>query len=201
MYKNFIFDMGNVLVDFSPDYILSRYTLKPELIEYLKAVIFGGDAWKKLDNGDISFEASCQLTKDAIPVEYHEICDSLYATWHHHKLPRLDMLEIVKRLKGKGYGIYLCSNAASLFHTYKDRYEVFQYFDDLVISADIKISKPDARIYDYVLSKNNLDPSTCLFIDDIAENIKGAKDAGIAGYHYNGNCAMFESYLMWLEIL
>ncbi len=201
MYKNFIFDMGNVLMDFSPDYILSRYTQNPEEIEILKYAIFGNEIWKSLDNGDVSFETASIDVMDSLPDSLHEVAKDIMSTWQTHKVERMDMLEIVKKLKERGYGIYLCSNAASLFHTYKDKYEVFQYFDDLTISADIGISKPDLGIYRYVLEKNKLDPSSCLFIDDLNENIKAAKQCGISGYQYNGNCGLFNEFLVALEII
>lgn len=201
MYKNFIFDMGNVLMDFSPDYILSRYTRDPEQIEILKYAIFGNEIWKSLDNGDVSFaDASLDVIAN-IPKSLHGTAEEVMSTWQNHKIPRLDMLEIVKKLKAKGYGIYLCSNAASLFHTYKDKYEVFEYFDDLTISADIGISKPQLGIYKHVLDKNELDPRSCLFIDDLNENIRAAKQCGIAGYQYNGNSKLFEEFLIALDII
>lgn len=201
MYTNFIFDMGNVLMDFSPDYILSRFTTDPVEIEALKEIIFKSSYWKNLDNGDISFKDALAEVIQLTPAEYHQTCETFFNEWHLHKVPRLDMLEIIKNLKAKGYGIYLCSNAASRFHTYKDKYEVFEYFDDLLISADIRISKPDPRIYEHLLKSNHLDPKTCLFIDDLSVNIDSAKTCGIAGYHYNGNATLFRSFLEILSIL
>ena len=201
MYKNFIFDMGNVLMDFNPDYILSRYTSNPQDIELLKEVIFGGELWGSLDNGDVSFAEVSQKILSLIPERLHPVSEDFFATWQNHKVPRADMLEIIKELKAKGYGIYLCSNAASLFHTYKDKYEVFDYFDHLTISADIHISKPDLRIYEYVLKENHLDSHSCLFVDDLGANIKAAKQCGIAGYQYNGNAAMFREFLTTIKVL
>lgn len=201
MYTNFIFDMGNVLMDFSPDYILSRYTDNPLDIESLKETIFGGSLWSQLDNGDRFFADVCEEILEQVPTRLHAVCRDFFATWQNHKVPRTDMLEIIKDLKAKGYGIYLCSNAASLFHTYKDKYEVFSYFDHLTISADIGISKPDLGIYEYVLKENNLDAKTCLFVDDLGPNIKAAKACGIAGYLYNGNAALFRTFLKTIKVL
>ena len=201
MYTNFIFDMGNVLMDFSPDYILSRFSDDVVVIELLKKAIFKGDWWWRLDNGDVSFEEALVGVSNDVPEVYHEVLGRFFESWHLHKVPRLDMLEIVRDLKGRGYGIFLCSNAAARFHSYKDTYEVFSYFDDLVISADIGVSKPDPRIYQVVLDRNNLSASSCLFIDDLAVNIAGGEAVGIAGYQYNGNAALLRSFLETLKIL
>lgn len=200
MYRNFIFDMGNVLMDFSPDYILSRYTSDVTQIERFKRILFGS-VWQQLDNGDISFEEAKNALIKKVQPEEATLLSTIIDTWHLHKVPRQDMLEIVKELKGQGYGIYLCSNAAKRFYEYMNNYEVFDYFNDIVISADIQISKPDLGIYMHVLTKNNLNPEECLFIDDINANIEGARKCGIAGYHYNGNAALFREFLVAIGII
>ncbi|QIK70503.1 HAD family phosphatase [Erysipelothrix sp. HDW6C] len=201
MIQNFIFDMGNVLMDFSPDYMLSQYTDDMKVIKALKDLIFGNTLWSQLDNGDVSFdEAKDGLLKSA-PVEYHTLIRDILNTWHLHKVPRLDMLELIKELKEKGYGIYLCSNAADRFHSYKDTYEVFQYFDGLLISADIHISKPDIRIYEYLLDSNKLIAEECLFVDDLGANTKAAESVGMYAYQYNGNLTLFRHYLKNVHLI
>ena len=51
MYKNILFDMGNVIMDFSPDYILSMYTRDVKLINFLKYKIIYTKAWAQSDRG------------------------------------------------------------------------------------------------------------------------------------------------------
>ena len=201
MIKNFVFDMGNVLMDFSPDYILSRYTDDLDTIKELKRVIFTSPLWGMLDNGDISFEEASEKISKESPDHLRDMVEDIFSTWQNHKVPRLDMLELVKELKSKGYGVYLCSNAAARFYTYKDKYEVFNYFDDLVISADINISKPDVRIYEYLLEKNELNAEECLFVDDIMANVMASQKVGMFGYHYNGNVALFREFLKTVRLI
>lgn len=188
-------------MDFSPDYILSCYTKEIQDIEYLKEMIFYSGLWASIDNGDSSFHTAKDLILDTSPERLHSVITEFFSTWYTHKIERKDMREIIVELKEKGYGIYLCSNAASLFHQYKDTYEVFDYFDNITISADVNISKPESGIYEIVLNANSLDASECLFIDDVAENIRGAMKCGIAGYHYNGNAKMFYDYLSNIKVL
>ncbi len=201
MYTNFIFDMGNVLMDFSPDYIISQFTSDVGEIELIKKVVFGGKDWGMLDQGLISFEEVCELTKEKLPESMHAMIQKFFEEWHLHKVANDEMTKLVKELKSKGYGIYLCSNAAARFHSYMDDYEVFQYFDDITISADLKISKPSPEIYEHILNKHNLDPKSCLFIDDLQTNIKGANHVGIAGYHFNGNTKLLRQYLINIGVL
>jgi putative hydrolase of the HAD superfamily len=58
-------------------------------------------------------------------------------------------------------------------------YYFFRYFDGGIISADIKISKPDIRIYKYFFSKYALKPDECLYIDDVEENVLAAASTGM----------------------
>ena len=58
---------------------------------------------------------------------------------------------------------------------------VFEQFDDLVISGDIKLIKPDPAIFQHVLDKHKLEASKCLYFDDAPENIDAAVEMGIKG--------------------
>lgn len=187
--------MGNVLMDFNPDYMLSVFLEDIDEIQYFKQIIFYSDIWKKLDHGSLSFDQAYTQLQEIVPLEKRNKLKTILDRWPETKYPRKDMEQIIKRLKENGYNIYLCSNCNSLFHTYKDKYSVFKHFDGFVISGDILMSKPEIEIYLYLLKQFNLDPKTCLFVDDIKENILGANKVGIDGYHYNGNGKMFESYL------
>lgn len=111
------------------------------------------------------------------------------------------MVSLVSNLHDKGYGIYLRSNAASRFHTYKENYEVFKYFNHFTIFADLKVSKRNPTFYQNVLGNHELNPASCFFIDDLEVNIKGAKILGIAGYHYNDNILVFRKHLKNINVL
>ena len=60
---------------------------------------------------------------------------------------------------------------------------IYDFFDKVYFSNEIGMRKPDAEIYSYVLEENILDPSKTLFIDDMEENINGAKSLGIKTVH------------------
>lgn len=56
---------------------------------------------------------------------------------------------------------------------------LFNYFDDIILSSKIGISKPDPRIFNYLLNKHRLNPQSSVFIDDQMDNLNAAKQAGI----------------------
>ncbi|MFV0381098.1 MAG: HAD family hydrolase [Breznakia sp.] len=201
MYKNIIFDMGNVLIDYVPEYILSNFTTDAKTIDVLATLIFHDETWSLLDKGELTWEEAKAITFSRIPKELHALSKEVYDYWFDYKEENKEMLMLIKKLKEQGYKLFVCSNAASNIHEYKDRFEVFKYFDDIVFSADIKIAKPDNKIFHYLLHKNHLEPAQCLFVDDLLINIKAAKRCGIAGYHYNGNVNLFTKYLQAIDVL
>lgn len=200
-YKNILFDMGNVLIDFSPNSITAAFTKDIEAINRLTTEIFFRQEWLDLDQGIIDEQSAYESIIQRLPVQDHVICREILERWHITKTDRIDMLEVVKELKEKGYRLFLCSNASLRFHVYKDSIESFQYFDDLLISADIKVSKPNPEFFNHLLKKHSLDPKECFFIDDLPHNILGANKLGIDGYLFNGNTQLLKTYLKHIGIL
>lgn len=199
-YKHFIFDMGNVLVDFNPKYILSVYFKELSQINYYYHHFFKSGIWRKLDNGDIEFNDLIQKIQDSNSADKKQLVYFL-RTWHHHLWERKEMTKIIKQLSEAGYSIHLCSNAPNTFYDYANEYSVFQYFESITISANHKVSKPNPALYKIVLKENNLVAKDCLFIDDLIQNIRAAEELGIDGYHYNGNELMFKKFLVNLNII
>jgi len=54
--------------------------------------------------------------------------------------------------------------------------------DGFVLSCDIKVIKPDRKMFEEILSKYELDPANCVFLDDLADNTKMAESLGIKAY-------------------
>ena len=201
MYKNILFDMGNVIMDFSPDYILSMYTKDVKLINFLKYKIVYTKAWGKSDKGELTEEGIYEEIIKDLDNKYHALAKDVIYTWYKHKTENSEMYELIKDLKNKGYKLFLCSNAAESFHKYEDSIEAFKLLDAKIVSADIKAVKPHREFFDYVLKTYNLKAEECFFIDDLAENVKGAYECGIDGYQYNGNVGLLRKFLEQVDMI
>lgn len=103
---------------------------------------------------------------------------------------------MLKRLNNNNYQIYLLSNCNKQFDEYFQRVEAFKYFDGFYISAKHLLVKPDIKIYQDFLNEFHLKAEESVFIDDVKANIDGAKQAGIAGYCYDGDVCKLEKYLI-----
>lgn len=201
MYKNILFDMGNVIMDFSPDYILSMYTKDVKLINFLKYKILYTKAWAKSDKGELSEEGVYQNVIKNLDSKYHSVTKDIIYSWYKYKTESNEIYELMKDLKAKEYKLFLCSNAAESFHKYEEDIKAFSLLDAKIVSADIKIVKPDREFFEYVLNTYELKPEECFFIDDLSQNIMAAYECGIDGYQYNGNAILLRKFMENVGIL
>ena len=102
-----------------------------------------------------------------------------------HIVPVEGMLELLQALKAKGYRLYLLSNAATRQPIYWARAEASKLMDGVLISAEVKLLKPDPQIYRTFLHKFALRPEECVFIDDTPINVEGALYENMAGIVFN----------------
>ena len=67
--------------------------------------------------------------------------------------------------------------------------------DDIIISAEINIIKPNSNFYNYLLDKYKIEASELLFLDDNIENIDGADKLGINTIKVDKNTNIYEEIL------
>lgn len=196
MIKNIVLDMGNVLLDYNPDVCLNLFVNGEEERRLIKHELFEGPEWIQGDLGYIADEERFAGVSLRVPERLHKELKQCVEKWDVCMLPLLGAKEFCEYARKKGYRLYVLSNASNAFYRYFPRFAPLDYFDGIVVSCDIHIIKPDIRIYQYLLEKYNLCPEECLFIDDRADNVEGAKKAGMHGAVFQGD---FEEMKALLE--
>ena len=79
-------------------------------------------------------------------------------------------------LRGAGNALYALSNwSAEKFALVRNKYEFFSWFDEIVISGEVGLTKPDRRIFEALIARIGRTASECLFVDDAERNIAAAK--------------------------
>jgi len=105
------------------------------------------------------------------------------------------ILDFIDNHKNK-YKIGMISNVG---HGFIERMFVGRpasdYFDDIVLSSDVGLVKPDERIYKLSADRLGVDASECVFIDDLEKNVTGAIDAGMSAIKYES----FEQFIKEIE--
>jgi putative hydrolase of the HAD superfamily len=90
----------------------------------------------------------------------------------------LDLINFLRSLHPK-YRTGLLSNAWSDMREYLVGQKIDDAFDQLIISAEVGIMKPDLRIYRLALEKLGVAPAEAIFVDDSIVNIEGARAVGM----------------------
>ena len=183
--KNIVFDMGNVLVRFDPELFMDRYSLTGEDRRLIRNEVFRSVEWTMLDRGVIDEEIAEQRILPRLPERLHDAARGLIEKWDDPIVPVEGMLELLQALKAKGYRLYLLSNAATRQPIYWARAEASKLMDGALISAEVKLLKPDPQIYRTFLRKFALRPEECVFIDDTPINVEGALYENMAGIVFN----------------
>ena len=182
MIKNIVFDMGQVLMYFSPDVYISRLGYTGADAALLKREVFQSADWVATDHGTMTPEEAAASMCRRLPERLHEAAEKLTCRWWTGALlPVPHMAELVRELHGLGLGIYLLSNASSALHEYFGRIPGSECFMGRLVSADVKLMKPFPEIYELLYARFGLKPVECWFVDDSAANVESAAVTGMRG--------------------
>ena len=199
MYKNIIFDFGNVLAEFHPEKLTRACVSDEQSIKPIIDVVFDRIYWDRLDEGIITDDEVKKEMSERLPASLHEYAFSVYDNWVKNLIPIKGMSELVKDLKVAGKNIYLISNISigftKSYHSVPWITELFANFDGLIFSGLLHLTKPGKEIFEHLLTNYCLDKTECIFIDDSKINIKGAKTAGISGYLFDGDSKKLRDFL------
>jgi len=105
-----------------------------------------------------------------------------------------EMEEIIERLHKAGFTVNLMSNTYDIHAKSNELKGFYKKFDNIFLSNEIGLLKPDLEKYRYVLKKLDAKPRKCVFIDDKIRNLGPARQLGIS-------VIKFESLNKFKEIL
>lgn len=201
MIRHIVFDMGQVLVQFSAGLFSERLRLSAEDAELIRREVLTTVEWVRMDRGTISDGDALARMCARLPQRLHDTAAYLVRRWNDPIVPVPGMADVARDLKAAGYDLYLLSNAATRQHTYWHDIPGSEYFSGTFISADYHLLKPEDAIYQAFFKKFGLKPEECLFIDDSAPNIEASENAGMAGIVFHGDAARLRRQLAERGIL
>lgn len=178
-----IFDLGNVLLTLHWERMFAHFTRRTgksqaELERYHATAPWG----RQLATGEISqweyYEAvSAEL---GFAGSYEEFA----AAWSDMFSPNEPLLALAHRLKGK-LPRYVLSNTNAIHMRFIfERFPCVHGFDGYILSHEIGAEKPDRRIYDWAVRRYRLEPARTAFVDDLIENVEGARAVGLQAVHH-----------------
>ena len=202
-YKNILFDMGNILVTYNPEWVIRHYAEDEELIREIKNIVFNSQEWFLLDAGLIEEEKAERNWMERLSSDKaRELAHLSFQNWHLYNMKVIPgTAEMIRALKENGKEIYLLSNASMrLLSIYKEVIPAVECFSGIFYSAAHKCVKPQDIIYERFLKEYSLNPADCFFIDDLEENISAAKAVGISGAVMKSRTAKETAEILGLNI-
>ena len=195
----FIFDIGNVLLDYSPIKMVKRVVGEAEYAQYLADTLFARYYWERLDLDEITIEDEKKDLKNVVPPYLYETACHVLDKWLE-EITQIDgILDVLTYLKDKGYKLYYLSNICSQFLNEGPKHghiaELLNKFDGGVISGPLHIVKPNPDIYHTLFEQYCINPKDAFYIDDNEKNIEAGKALGLNIYLFDGDAYKLKDYL------
>ena len=177
MIKNIVFDFGGVIADISREQAVKafiRLGVKDAdriLDKYHQTGIF-----QELEEGNLTEEVQQAWLGFITGVDIRK-------------------LEYLEMLRSEGYKLYVLSNTNPYVMGWacSERFSsegkpLTSYFDKLYLSYQVGCTKPEQRIFEYMLSDAGLEPKETLFVDDGQSNINIASQLGMHTFQPENGC-------------
>ena len=193
----FIFDFGNVFVKWDIHALYNRFFPNPQAVDsFLEEIRF--HEWNAHQDAGRPFKDGIAILSEKYP-HYADLIQAYDTHWEDSITHMYHgTVEILRRLKGEGWPIYLLSNfSAEKFPLMRERYEFLNLFDDMIISGEHKLIKPDPAIFQLTLERINRKASECLFIDDSLANIETARNMGFHTIHFQSPEQLERDLKIW----
>ena len=185
MIRTVISDLGRVVLWFDNDIFLRKLAGRSgRPFEDVKAAVHGNlELIRLFDGGALTpaqfYERVTRAAGADIPYDgFYEIYNDIFSL-------NPPVVDVLARVKAAGYTTLLLSNTdPERFGFIRRRFPEILFFDGYILSYELKLLKPDPRIYIAAAGFGRSEPGECVFIDDMEENVKGAVAAGLQGIHF-----------------
>ncbi|MTH78331.1 HAD family hydrolase [Paracoccus aestuariivivens] len=185
--KHVIFDLGAVLIEWDAALAFADvFTTRDAAESWMHEI--GFVAWNRLQDGGRSFDDGLAAAK----AEHGDLARHLkgylaaFPVTIEKTVP--GSWEILEDLATRDVPLYAITNWAA--ETWPAALELHPrlatVFKDIVVSGQVAQLKPDAAIYQLLMARNGLEAKDCIFIDDSAANVEGARAVGMDAIHFTG---------------
>lgn len=177
-----VFDLGGVLVDWNPRYLYRKlFGGDDAAMEHFLANICTSE-WNLQQDAGRPFAEGCALLKSQHP-NYAEFIDAWFE--RHHEMvggPISGTVEILGELRAREVPLYALSNwSAETFPAARRRFDFLQWFRGILLSGEVRLIKPDRRIFQLFLDTFGVDAAQTIYVDDLLPNVEAAKALGMHG--------------------
>lgn len=190
--KAVVFDVGGVLLDWSPYHLYRSLLPDDAAIAAFLAEVTTHDWNYQQDAGRPWSEAIAELI--AQHPQHEALIRAYDERWAEMVSGMLDdTVAIFRELKAKGLPVYGLTNfSEAKWLIAAADWPVLQEFDGVVVSGVERLIKPAAEIYELLLDRFGLEASSTFFTDDVMHNVEGARAVGMDAEQFVGAATLRE---------
>lgn len=196
-----VFDLGGVLIDWNPDYVYSKIIPDEKERKWFYQNICTPD-WNEEQDAGRSLKEATELLVNKFP-EHEVNIRSYYGNWE--KMlggPIHDTVDILRYLKfNTDKKLYALTNwSHETFPVALEKYDFLHWFDGRLVSGEEKTRKPFLDIYQKLISRFKIDPTSAVYVDDNERNLFPAKELGFTTIRFH-NAGQFKKALEDLGVV
>lgn len=174
-----VFDVGGVLLDWSPEYLYRRLIPDEGERHRFLAEVCSPEWNLAQDAGRTWSEAVAELT-----ARFPEQADLIAAydrNWEEMVAGAFDdTVKLLEELQRDGPPVYALTNfSAGKWSIAVEQWPFLGTFDGVVVSGEEGVTKPDPRIYQILLDRFELEPGATFYVDDQLQNVEQARAMGL----------------------
>lgn len=182
-----IFDFGGVLIEWDPRHLYRKIFGPDEAAMERFLTFVCSTTWNWMQDAGRTFDEAVAELSARFPDQAHLIA-AYHERWEE-MVPYAygDTVAVLEALKAAGVPLYGITNfPAEKFELTRRRFRFFELFDGIVVSAEVRLMKPDPAIFRHFLESHGRTAGECVFIDDSPINVAAARRLGFHGVDFCG---------------
>jgi 2-haloacid dehalogenase len=173
-----VYDLGGVLIDWNPRHLYRKLIEDEAIMEWFLAEVCH-TAWNEEQDRGRRFAAAIEEAAARHP-EYRPLIEAYFERWAEMMAGEIEgAVAILEELKNAGCELHALTNwSAETFPHARERFAFLEWFETILVSADVGLIKPDPAIFQLLLERIGRTPAECIYIDDNPKNVGSAAALG-----------------------
>jgi HAD superfamily hydrolase (TIGR01509 family) len=176
--------MGGVMLEWNPEKILVDFYSDADLRTALRQALFVHADWRLFNRGELSEQDLVQRVAGRSRRPADELC-ALLDSMRESLQTKPATVNLLRSLQRRGIPLYCLSDMPVTVYRYlRQRHDFWDAFSGIVISAEVRLLKPEPAIFEHLLTRYRLNPAETVFIDDLAANVDSARASGMQAIQF-----------------
>lgn len=172
-----VFDLGGVVLDWDPAHLYRPLIQDEAALDHFLSTVCTRQWHIQHDAGRSMAETIPELC------ERHPDHAHLISLWQERYVDMVaghvpGTVDLLEELAPRVRLLALTNMPADVVDDLRAGFPVLEMFEGMVVSGAERVVKPDAAIFELLASRHDLEPSRTLFVDDVEENVAGARACG-----------------------